>query len=165
MKVKRVKSNDGKKLQIILNTDDHKVAKVGWFQKLKYDEPPENPYVAEIAAQNEFGNPSKKIPARPFFRPTIENKKTEWQKLLEQGASAVLKGKIPMTAVLEAVSLKAAGDVRKAITEVYSPALSPVTIQRRLDKRANGKVIGNLTKPLIETKYMLTTLINSVENE
>ena len=61
MKYKVITTTIGKDLEANINRIDKKVAKVGWFEKSRYET---GEYVAEIAAQNEFGNPSKNIPAR-----------------------------------------------------------------------------------------------------
>ena len=99
-----------------------KVGKVGWFAKSKYDNPAKTS-VAYIAAQNEYGNPSLNIPARPFMRPTIENKQAEWRQLAESGARAILRGTKTVEQVFEGIGLRAAGDIRKTYFRTLEPTL------------------------------------------
>ena len=151
-----------KLLDNIKNLKD-KVGKVGWFENSKYSTGEQLP-VAYVAAVHEYGNPAKHIPARPFMRPTIDEKQNEWKGIIEKGAKQVVAGKSTLDAVLEAVGSRAAGEIRKKIASIQSPALSPKTIANRLKKKANKKVIGKLTKPLIETGVLYGTLTNTVED-
>ena len=50
---------------------------VGWFPSARYNDEKSTP-VASVAEENEYGNPAKNIPARPFLRPAISN----YQKIL-----------------------------------------------------------------------------------
>ena len=160
--VKREISSVDKNLEIALKNLSGKTARVGWFEKSKYED---GTPVASIAAQNEYGNPTKHIPPRSFMRTSIIEKENEWRSLAEQGSKAVLDGKQTVTQVMEKIGLKAAGDIRKKITQIFEPPLSPVTIHNRLHRKSNKKTIGLLTKPLIDTGIMLNTLTNTVEDK
>ena len=162
MKVTRVLTPAGKNLEQALKQLEDKVGKVGWFEKSKYEDGTPVAYVATI---QEYGYPEGNIPPRPFMRPTIAEKQGEWTKIIESGSRAVLNGKAQAKDVLEAVGLKAAGDIRKKISTITAPPLSPRTIEARRAKRADKKTIGLLTKPLIDTGIMLGTLTNTVEDE
>jgi len=162
VEVKRTVSDVSKNLEVALKGLSNKVGKVGWFEKSKYQD---GTHVAAVAAQNEYGNPSKHIPARPFMRPSIIEKQQEWQDVVANGSKAVINGKAKGEDVFEAIGLKASGDIRKKITQIFEPPLSPVTIAARLARRANKKTIGSLTKPLIDTGILIGTLTNTVENE
>lgn len=164
VKTRRVKTDAGKNLEIALNNLSGKVAKVGWFEKSKYPEPPNTP-VAYVATIQEFGYPAKNIPPRPFMRPTVAQKSVEWKEIAKRGAEAVLKSNATAATVMEAIGLKAAGDIRKTISQIFSPPLKPATIAARLAKRADKKTVGRLDKPLIDTGLMFATLTNVVENE
>src|SRR5579859_3473356 len=128
MEVKRVVTPLGKNLKVALKNLQGKVGKVGWFEKSKYEDGTPVAYVATI---QEYGFPAKNIPPRPFLRPTILKQQAEWRKIAESGAKAILAGKSSVGNVMEALGLKAAGDVRKAITLVFHPPLSPRTIAAR----------------------------------
>lgn len=154
-----------KQLEFALKNLDGKVGKVGWFEKSQYPEEKNRKSiaVATVAAIQEYGDSTRGIPPRPFMRPTIAQQQLVWSKIAEDGAKAILKGKSDVGAVMEAIGLKAAGDIRKTISSIWTPPLSPYTIQARLAKRNNKSHVGNLNKPLIDTGIMFNTLTNTVE--
>ncbi len=158
---KRIKSDASKALKTALETPQYKTS-VGWGEGAKY---PDGTPVAAIAAQNEFGNASKRIPPRSFVRTTITEKEEEWRNLALSGARAVVAGNTSVENVMEGLGIASQGDIGKKITQIQEPALSPVTIKARQRKLADGKKVGNLTKPLIETSQMLSTLTYSVEKK
>lgn len=124
--------------------------RVGWGENIKY---PDGTPVAMIAAVNEFGNPAKKVPPRPFLRPAIAAQGSNWKKQIAGGMKMVFSDKITVTEVFDAVGTLVAADIQKAITQVTSPALKDSTIKARL----RGKKVGNMTtatKPLEDTGYM-----------
>ncbi len=81
------------------------------------------------------------------------------------GSKAVIEGRRNIGQVMDAIGLKAAADIKKKISNIWEPPLSPYTIKQRLSKKSNQRVIGNLTKPLIDTGIMLNTLTNTTETE
>lgn len=186
MTVYRVQGEAGKRLEAALRNLDKKVAKVGWFAGARYPDEPGKPGlpVAQVAYQNEVGNPSKHIPARPFISPTIREKQESWANIAESGARAVLQGRRTITEVLEGIGLRAAGDIRKTIATLTTPPLAESTIRARAARRGikNGdalvrkklsgakltaketKSFGLLDKPLIDTRHMYVTLTNVVED-
>lgn len=121
--------------------------KVGWFESAVY---PDGTPVAYVATIHEHG--AGPIPARPFMRPAVAEYGASWMKLLGEGAKAALNGSVSPHAVLEAVTLRAAGDVGKAIQAVTSPALKPMTIARK-----------GFSKPLIDTGQMFQSVTGKVE--
>lgn len=129
-------------------------AKVGWFESAEY---PNGMKVATVAVIQEFGAPGANIPARPFIRPTIADQKEKWAENIEKGARAVMRGAVTADAMLEIVGQKAAGDIRKTISEVRSPELAESTkAQRQRD--------GFTDQPLNRTGYMIATCTNVVGN-
>lgn len=134
--------------------------KVGWFAKSKYPETGE--YVAAIAAQNEYGNPSKNIPARPFMRPTIIAQQNAWLDLAARVSAKVLDGGLSAQQGMELIAVQAENDVLKKIKSIYEPPLSPYTIAKRLQRYKNKAKVGNLTKPLVDTGLMIATLTHEV---
>lgn len=121
--------------------------KVGWFETAHY---PDGTPVAYVATIHEFG--AGPIPARPFMRPAVAEYGRAWVALMGQGAKAALNGTTSAAAVLEAVTLRAAGDVGKAIKAVTSPPLKPMTIARK-----------GFDKPLVDTGQMLQSVTGKVE--
>lgn len=124
-------------------------AKTGFFETAKYDDGTPVAYVATI---HEFGYPEGGIPMRAFMRPTVADKGQSWLDMLAQGSKSILTGGATPHQVLEAVALRAAGDVGKTIASVTSPPLSPLTIARKGSK-----------KPLVETGLMLQSVTGIVE--
>jgi hypothetical protein len=163
LKVQRSKNSMLSRLPVILKDLEGKVGKVGWFEEQRYDDKNSTP-VAYVATIQEYGYPPKNIPARPFMRPTIIEKQHEWKKIAEAGSRQVIQGKQTVGNVMEAIGLKASGDIKKAISKVTEPPLKPATIAARLAKRSNQSTLGLLTKPLIDTGYMLNSLTNVVED-
>lgn len=167
--VKRDVSDAGRKLVEALRagglSNDRRVGKVGWFKDNRY--PETGTPVAEIAAQNEFGNPAKYIPPRPTLRPTISKKREYWKRVARKGAMDILKEGVTTPGhVLEVVGLTAADDFRGAINQLKAPALSPRTIDARIQKKKKGRILfAGVDKPLIESGIMLKTLTNVVEDE
>lgn len=147
-------------MQIILANLANKTAKVGWFDSARYDD---GTPVAYIAAIQEFGVPEKNIPPRPFMRPTVSEQQETWSKLAESGARSVLKGNTDIHNVMTKIAGKAASDIQTTITKVTSPALNPKTVAARLRKRADGKTVGNLTKPLVDSGLMLASVTFKVD--
>jgi len=65
--------------------------------------------------------------------------------------------------VMTGLGVAASGDIRKKITEINSPPLKAGTIAARKRKLSKGKKVGGLTKPLVESSHMITTLTSTVE--
>jgi hypothetical protein len=151
------------KLIADLSTD--KVLKVGWPKAIRYSKESGGNYIAEIAAQNEYGAPHKRIPARPFMGPAITNNKAKWLNTLERGVKSVIKGNNDIDEVLKLIGAQAAGDVSQAIKDVTSPQLSEVTIAIRLSKLKKKARTASLEKPLIDTGIMLRSVTYAVEKE
>ena len=110
--------------------------------------------VAEVAYWNEYGtfrNGKKHIPARPFFRNTIEEKKEEW---VQAVASEVKRGQSIENA-LTAVGDNITADIVDTIKQGIEPALSETTLANRKKKGHTS------TTPLMDSM----TLIKSIEYE
>ena len=155
--------------------------KVGWLPAAKY---PDGTPVAYVAAIQEYGNiVHVPIPPRPFIRPAIEAKASQWSRIAAQGAKEILAGNATPDAIMVRVTEAAKGDIAKNIATLTSPPLSPITIGARKfkkeGKKITGKTIGEIarllsedeldvsgisTKPLEDTGYMSATLTSVVEN-
>lgn len=160
--VKRTPGPGAERLKLLLQGVTNKVGKVGFFETSKYEDGTPVAYVATI---QEYGAPERGIPPRPFMRPTIAEKQNEWKGLAEQGARAMLDGKATGEQVLEVIGLKAAGDIRKAISAVTTPALKPATVAARLRGYKDKQTVGSLTKPLVHTGVMLNAVTSVVEDK
>lgn len=147
-------------LRLVVQGFDGLRCRVGWFETTKY---PDGTPVAYIALVHEFGVPSKKIPPRPFMRPTATAQTAQWIKLFEQGAKAVARRRETPNSVFEKMGLLVSGDIRKTIAGITSPALKPSTVKARQNRKADKTTEGNLTKPLFDTGVLLTSLTYTVE--
>ena len=152
MPVTRKKTKAFDNLKVATNAVGDRSLKIGIFESARYGKERNYAPVAAIAATHEFGFPAKKIPPRPFFRPTVSEKKGEWSDLFEAGAKAVFAGKETTESVLEKIGLVAAGQVRAKIEKINSPKLSQTTI----DKKGSEK-------PLIQDGIMQASIIHKVE--
>lgn len=148
-------------LDRILENADGKVGKVGFFESAKYED---GTPVAYVAAIQEFGFPEGGIPSRSFMRTTIKAETKNWRLLAQSGARAILAGNYTIEQVLDGIGMQAAGDIRKTISKIWSPKLADATIAARVRKRADGKTVGNLNKPLVDSGYMLSQVSHTVED-
>jgi hypothetical protein len=152
---------EGNKNLIKFLRDRNVTVEVGWFEGNKY--PPESgetegPPVAYIASIQEYGDRSKRIPARPFMRPTIRKRQKYWFNLLLKLSRNCLVGGRSLFNAYEGLSLQAEADFRRAITKVYEPELSDKTIKKRLKRYKKKVITKTLMKPLVDTRRMLQTL-------
>lgn len=147
------------KLEKTLKSTRKLSTQVGWFPGAKYQN---GTPVAYVAAIQEYG--SVHIPPRSFMRTTIADKKNEWRKLAKSGSKALIAGNTTARQVMEGLGMTVVGDIKKKITKIKSPALSPATVETKRRKLAKGKKVGSLTKPLIETGLMVSSLTHTVES-
>lgn len=172
--IKTVHGQGRKRLNKLILTLDGQKGEVGW-DKVKY---PDGTSVAMIATQNEYGNPKKNIPPRPFLRPTVNEKKNEWRAIVKTASQRALRnGENPRIILLKLVK-NAEKSIKAAIRKVFSPQLAPSTILARIRKRASYTRLktrgartkqrnalmtnARINKPLIDTGYMLKTLRGKV---
>ena len=113
--------------------------KVGWFPTAVH---PNGTPVALAAAASEFGVPSRSIPPRPFFRPTIAEKNTSWVKLASALAGKMVEGITTARDAMELLCLQATSDVKDTIENVRSPKLSDITLVLRKWRREGRKISG-----------------------
>lgn len=149
------------KLEQALKNISGLTTKVGWFPGAKYADGTPVAYVATI---QEYGSPMNNIPPRSFMRTTIAEKENEWAKLARSGAKAIIAGNASPIMVMEGLGLAASGDIKKKISEISSPALKDETIANRKRKLTKGNKVGALTKPLVETSLMISSLTSTVES-
>lgn len=162
MKTQRTPGAGAERLRLLLQGVSDKVGKVGFFPSSKYEDGTPVAYVAMI---QELGYPEGGIPPRSFMRTTMETKQAEWKDVAKQGAKAMLDGNVTGDQVLEAIGLKAAGDIRRTISQIQSPPLKQSTIDARRYARADKKTVGNLTKPLVDSGILLNAVTSTVEDK
>ncbi|WP_419636476.1 hypothetical protein [Thiolapillus sp.] len=106
--------------------------------KSEGDEPAR--YVAQVAAQNEYGH--GRIPSRPFMRNAMRKNKKDIRKGLGRVARAETHAKSAKGQMMR-LGMRAQNWVRREITDLRTPPNSPMTIAR---KRSSN--------PLIDTGRM-----------
>jgi len=144
------------RLNSITDEFQGKVVQVGIPTGKQYED---GTMVAAVAAQNEFGAPEARIPARPFFAPTIAAKKDEWVKIMEMGAKRVVDGSGSAEDALDAVGLTAALQIQETIANIHDPKLAEYTLAMR-------KAKGNTSiKPLVDSGYMISQITHAVNKE
>lgn len=163
--VRRVPGPASAPLKAALAALDRTVGKVGWFRTAHY---PSGVPVAYVASIHEHGYPEGGIPPRLGMRATAQEKAAGWRSVAEQGAKKVIKGELSPAGLMELLGQKSAGDIRKHIAGPIQPPLKPETVMARLRRHGGGgkSVISvTIAKPLVDTKVLLNTLTNTVENE
>lgn len=143
---------------------EHLDLQVGWFDTAKYDDEEQTP-VAQVAFDNEFGVPSKKIPPRPFFRPTVERFNPEWKSVLAREVKKIIDGKATAKDAMEVLGLIISGQIRYSITRVTTPPIAPITLAYRLNEREDKQTIGLLDKPLVFEGILLNSTSYIVQSE
>lgn len=150
----KIKATDQFNLEKAIKELEQTVAQVGFFENAKYDD---GTPIAEVARDNEFGVPAKRIPSRPFFRNAIEKGEKEWSGLYGKMAEQVLGGKTTAAAGVEKIAMLIKGDVQQSIIDGSYKKISIKTIKGRLAK-------GNTSiKPLEDTKTLLHSVAYNVE--
>lgn len=150
MKVKKTVHIDIKKtIEQVKNIQ----AKVGFFSSARYED---GTPVATVAIWNEYGSPKQKRPPRPFMRPAMNNKEAWKSIFVKASKQAWQDGNFQRP--FELVAMTVQGDIKENISSLTAPALSATTLAIR---KQNG---NNSSKPLIDTKYMLTSVTYEVTN-
>jgi hypothetical protein len=158
---------------------ENKQVKVGYVDSSKYED---GTSVAYVAAIQEFGSPQMSIPPRPTIRPTVDRDEGKWRNTAIAGAKAIANGSQTITGVLDVMGLQAAGGIKKSISQLTSPPLSPTTLRLRKLKRdgvqIGGRVVGEAhayansegadlsgvsTKPLVFDGIMIGAVTSVVE--
>lgn len=176
--VKRVKGPASRQVKILTQGLQNAEGRVGWFESARYED---GTYIAGVAAVQELGSPKMKIPPRSFIRTTAMEQRRAWMEIVRKGAAAVANGKNTADEIMELLAMRASGDIRKKITQIWSPPLRPGTIRARIRrtrayqnlKTRSGKIKRStrimkdppksLTKPLVDQGIMLDTLTYTVK--
>lgn len=156
MKVQRTSGQGHAALLKAIKDLAHKQARVGFFENSKYEDGTPVAYVATI---QEFGYAGGGIPPRPFMRPTIAEQRNAWRQTLAKGANAVMNGRLTVQMMLEQFGMMAAGDVKKTIAAVATPALKQSTLDARQRRK---KTPGVSNKPLVDTGFLISQVSSDV---
>lgn len=75
------------------------------------------------------------------------------------------QGKYSLSQILDGIGQQAAGDIARTISEIQSPRLKDATVKARMRRYADKRTVGNLTKPLVDTGYMISSIQSTVEDK
>lgn len=188
MKITRKDGSGAKQLEAIIKGLQDKQMKTGFFGQAKYDD---GTPVAYVAAIQEFGDAGRSLPPRPFMRPTVARDEAEWKSMADKSAKQIAKGASTTGQMLNKIGEKAAGGIKKSISEVTTPPLTLTTLRlRKLKKQGvkiGGAVVGQAfrdvnftgprakgdksadvsgvsTKPLVDDGILINSVTHVVEN-
>lgn len=130
--------------------------RVGWTEAARYED---GTPVAVAAANNEFGDPGRGIPPRPFMRPAAAKNGAEWQGIGERLFRRAAQGGLSVRDALDLLGSRVTGDVARSIAAVTDPPLAPATVAARASRTATGQAGA---KPLVDTGVMLNSLTHEV---
>lgn len=159
MAIIRKSGNGQPSMQNMQNMPNKLTGQMGWDKSAVYED---GTPVAYVAAIQEFGSPKNGIPSRSYFRKTIKEKKKEWIELMYKTLKSSENNGMNVYKAFETMVLTAEGDTVKTISTLDKPPLKESTIRARMRRRADKITRGNLTKPLIDTGYMLSTFTSKV---
>lgn len=114
---------------------------VGFLEGATY---PDGTSVPMVAAINEYGEPSRGQPPRPFFRRMISEKSSEWPSAI---AGLLKQNDYDAGKTLAMVGEGVKGQLQQSIKDLDSPPLAQSTIDRK-----------GFEKPLIDTSHMLNSV-------
>lgn len=137
--MKVVRKGGTEKLQATLKDVSSKQIRVGFFPEATY---PDGTSIAYVATIQEFGYPQGSIPARPFMRPTAEQKKAEWGRQIAGAIRGAIDGRVDLAQGFEALGSASAGDIGRTIARITSPPLSDITIELRRSRKAGNETTG-----------------------
>jgi len=162
MPVRRIRAKNRESIDAAIKDIGQMKLRVGWFASAKYET---GTPVAMVAAAHEFGVPQNGLPPRPFMRPTIAENRDRWLKYFAQQVRHIFEGESTVEIALNQVGLNMAGKIKQAISKVTQPPLKTATVKAKMRKRKTAKTPGNLTKPLVDTGLMISTVTHEVSRE
>lgn len=113
------------------------------------DEPVDDDFtMLDLATVHEFGSKHGRIPARSFFRSTLDLKRLEYVKLIAKLQDAYVVGKLTMKQALTQLGEVVVGDMKETINHGIAPPLSEETIRRKKSSKQlidKGYLKGSIT--------------------
>jgi len=117
------------------------LVRVGFLEGSTY---PDGTPTALVAASDEFGDPARNQPARPYFRNMIAAKSPDWGKDLGK----IMKlTQMDSEQALHVMGQRIKDQLQDSIRSLESPPLAPSTIAAK-----------GFSKPLIDSSHMLNTV-------
>ena len=135
--------------------------RVGWGENQHYTT---GESVSMVATQNEFGNPSKHIPPRPFFRPTLDREREKLLRLMGREIKNILHGGNDVADAFDFVGQYLAGQVKWSIHNLRFTPLAVKTVVRRLKGKTQGRKVSlKIATPLVHTAYLINSIVVEVK--
>lgn len=150
MAIEHTPSKGGERLEAAIAELDRKKVKVGYFPTSRY---PDGTPVAGVAAVQNLGSVSRRIPPRPTIGPAIEGSRQMQRDAIAVSVRRAVSGRQTVEQGMEQLGAAVVGEIQKAISELSTPPLAAGTIRRK----------GN-SKPLVDTGMMLQSVTYVVEN-
>ena len=144
MAIKGMRSLQARLKNISKSYESNKQVRAGFLEGAIY---PDGTPVALVAAVHEFGAPAKNIPARPFLRTAIAQKKDKWAKQLGKAIEATGNTEGALEIVGEVIK----DDIRSSIHDGDWAPNNPKTAARK-----------GFGKPLIDTAHMINSVVHEV---
>lgn len=135
------------------------VLRVGFLENASY---PDGTPVALVAGANEFGDPGRNRPPRPFFRNMITDRSQMWPR--ELGSILQASG-FDAARSLGLMGERIKGQLQESIRSFAEPPLAESTIKAKSRGRVDEHPAGyGPEKPLIRTGHMLNSVDYDVQD-
>lgn len=105
----------------------------------------------QIAAENEYGVPSRNVPARPFMSTSFDENRDRINNIVANEYDKIIEGESTVKKSLNALGLFMTGLIQQKIRDITSPPNAPRTI------KAKGS-----SKPLIDFGQMVQSVRHKV---
>jgi hypothetical protein len=139
---------------------DGQVLRVGFLENAAY---PDGTPVALVAGANEFGDPGRNRPPRPFFRSLIADKSQVWPKEL---GSVIQSCDYDIGQALGLMGERIRSQLQESIRAFAEPGLAESTIAAKSRGRVDAHSPGyGPEKPLIETGHMLNSVDYDIQED
>ncbi len=107
--------------------------------KTKSIEYPDGTSLIQVAAENNFGVPERKIPARPFMRLAKEPATKKIKPLLKPLFQKLNRGRITIERIAETIAPVIVSEFKSEIVRLRTPPNAPSTIAK---KKSSNPLIG-----------------------
>lgn len=118
--------------------------------------------VATYAFYNEFG--TARIPARPFIRSTVEERKSQWAAILASGLRGSRLERQEKERAFRLLGRAAAADIQAKIASNMPPPNAPSTVRQKM-KRITGGSAQESASHAPGTLINTGTLLKSIDYE
>lgn len=118
--------------------------------------------IQEVALTQEFGDRSRRIPARPFMTQAFQKNRDKINDFIRKKTFEILGLKNKTDKALKEIGSFHQAQVKDIFVSGDFAALSPVTIEIRRQKLKSGKAannrFGDIERPLIDTGHLRNSI-------